>query len=84
MWIEAMLDRDRQARFEFTESTAALDFRLEGDDVYVTSTYTPGLLRVRASEFREQVRQFVRSVTEDLCAQHPRLALNPEVRQHLS
>ncbi len=81
--IEAMLERDRSARFEFTESNAALDFRLEDDEVCVSSTYAPGLLQVKSSEFREQVQQFVRRVTQDLCEQHPLLALNPEIKRYL-
>lgn len=82
--IEATLEQDREVRFEFTESDAALDFRLEGDGVFISSTYAPGLLRLKASEFRQQVRQFAQSVVQDLCEQHPRLALNPEIRRHLA
>jgi hypothetical protein len=79
--IEAALERDKEARFEFTESNAALDFRLENKDVCVSSTYAPGLLRISASEFREQVGRFWRRVVQDLCGQFPRLTLNPEVRR---
>lgn len=79
--IEAALERDRVARFEFTESDAALDFRLANEDVCVSSTYAPGLLCVSASEFRQQVERFVRRVVRDLCGQYPRLALNPEIRR---
>lgn len=64
--IEEKLEQRRVARFEFTESSAALDFRLENDSVCVSSTYASGMLRIRPSEFRDQVKQFVRMVIHDL------------------
>lgn len=81
--IDETLERERAGRFEFTESTAALDFQLEDDHVYVSSTYASGLLCVRSARFREEVRRFVQKVTRDLCEQHPRLAMNAEIKRHL-
>jgi hypothetical protein len=79
--VEAALERNDEARFEFTESDAALNFCLENGDVCVASTYATGLMRVGASAFRQQVERFVRRVVRDLCRQYPRLALNPEIRR---
>jgi hypothetical protein len=81
--IEETLEREGAARLEFTESSAALDFRLENNNVCVSSSYAPGLLRIRSSEFREQVQQFVHGVIRDLCKQHPRMARNPEIIPYL-
>lgn len=78
--IDAALDADREARFEFTESDAALDFRLEVNDVVVSSTYAPGLLRVEASEFHAATKRFAQLVIHELCEQHPGLAENPAIR----
>lgn len=78
--IQARLAQEREAQFDFTESNAALQFRLDGDTVIISSTYAPGLLRVAASEFRQQVKQFKRRVVDDLRERHPSLALNPELR----
>jgi hypothetical protein len=77
------LQPQHKERFEFTESTAALDFRLENDEVCISSTYAPGLLRVNVFKFREIVRAFARRVIHDLCERYPGLALNPEVKRHL-
>jgi hypothetical protein len=79
--IETMLEREREARFEFTESSATLEFQLENDGVSVSSTYAPGVLRVPSSEFREQVQRFVQKVVRDLCERFPRLAENGEIRR---
>ena len=79
--VEATLRRDREAQLEFTESSATLDFRVENDDVCVSSTYAPGLLTVSVTEFHEQVGRFARRVVEELCGRYPRLALNPEIRR---
>jgi hypothetical protein len=70
-------------RFEFTESDAALDFRRDGVDVEITSTYAPGILRVPLSELREQARSFSRRVIGELATANIRLAANPEIRRHL-
>ena len=78
--IDAILERAREARFEFTESSAALEFRRENDGVSVSSTYAPGLLRIRASEFREQVQRFAQRVVRELCERFPRLAGNAEIK----
>jgi hypothetical protein len=70
-------------RFEFTESNATLDFRRVGNDVEISSTYAPGILREPFSQFREQVRSFLRRVIGDLASANLRLAANPEIRRHL-
>jgi hypothetical protein len=77
--IEEKLEREGIAQFEFTESNAALVFRIDDGYVSISSTYAPGLLRVPLSDFSERVQRFVRRVIEELCTQHPRLALNPEI-----
>jgi len=56
------LERDGEARFEFTESNAALLFRLENGEVAISSTYAPGRLRVPFPEFCEDVRRFAQRV----------------------
>jgi hypothetical protein len=79
--VEVALARDGKARFEFTESDAALNLWVEGNVVCVSSSYAPGLMQIPASEFHDQVKRFEARVTRDLCDQHPRLALNPELRR---
>ena len=81
--IAEVLEREPAERFEFTESNAALDFRIDGNDVEITSTYSPGGLRVPFSHFRDQVRLFVRRVIGELATGNLRLAANPEIRRHL-
>jgi len=77
--IVVTLEQDGEARFEFTESNAALSFRLECDVICVSSSYAPGLMRVPVPEFREQVKQFADRVSRELCERHPRLRVNPEM-----
>ena len=79
--LKTTLERDQQARFEFTESNAALDFRIENDDVCISSTYANGFIRVRVSEFHDEVERFAARLVRDLCNQHPGLSLNPEFTQ---
>jgi len=81
--IAEALDHTPGERFEFTESNAALDFRRENNDVVITSTYSPGTLRVPFSQFCEQVRGFLRKVISELATGNLRLAANPEIRRHL-
>jgi hypothetical protein len=82
--IQAALEQDRAARFEFTESNAVLEFRRERDEICASSSYASGLLRVSVPDFREEVGRFARSVAQNLCAQYPRLALNPEFKRCLA
>lgn len=77
--IGATLERDGEARFEFTESNAALSFRLEGETVCVSSSYAHGLMRVPFPDFRERVKGFAHRVSRELCKKYPRLELNPEM-----
>lgn len=68
-----------QATYEYTEATAALIFRLEGEDVVVSATYAPGVLRIPHAVFLDLAVRFAQRVTADLCRDHPRLAMNPEM-----
>jgi hypothetical protein len=81
--IAEALEQEKSVQFEFTESNAALDFRRDGDNVEITATYVPGVIRVPVREFRDQVRAFARRVISELCTQNLRLAANPEIRRHL-
>jgi hypothetical protein len=81
--IAEALEHAPSERFDFTESNSALDFRRDGDDVEITSTYAPGILRVPFSQFREQAKGFSRKVIGELATGNLRLAANPEIRRHL-
>ncbi|HUS63722.1 MAG TPA: hypothetical protein VMZ28_04225 [Kofleriaceae bacterium] len=79
--IGQQVERDGEARFEFTESTAVLEFTRDETHVAISASYAPGVLRIERSEFADAVARFERRVVDELCARYPRLAQNAELQR---
>jgi hypothetical protein len=61
-------------RFEFTESEAALDFERHGDQVQISSSYSPGSVLVPYEDFRRATGEFAVKVVKELAAEYPEVA----------
>ena len=78
--IAETLGQGRLEVFEFTESDATLEFRLQGGSALVSSNYAPGLLCVAPMEFRESAQGLLRRTIKGLCDENPSLAKNSAIR----
>ncbi|HEV3210594.1 MAG TPA: hypothetical protein VGY91_10045 [Chthoniobacterales bacterium] len=78
---DALSESEGSETFEFTESEAALQFDRVGDEVVITSSYTPGEVTVPFSDFRKQVDEFAQRLDKELLQRHPELGLNPDYQR---
>ena len=78
---DALSEAEGSETFEFTESEAALQFDRVGDEVVITSSYTPGEVTVPFSDFRKQVDEFAQRLDKELLQRHPELGLNPDYQR---
>jgi hypothetical protein len=63
--------------FEFTESEATLKFERQGQEVAISGSYAPGIVRVPLTVFNDQVAQFARRLDAELRVKRPELGRNP-------
>jgi hypothetical protein len=77
--IAHALDTEPHAVFEFTESTATIEFDRDGDVVKVQASYAPAIAEVPYAELVDAADRFRARVVDDLTSAHPELAENPFV-----
>lgn len=58
-------------RFEFTESEAALDFERHGDQVQISSSYSPGSVLVPYEDLQRAAEEFAQKVVREVKRCHP-------------
>lgn len=75
--IVALLNNERLAHFEFTESDAKITFRNDGSRIRVASTYANGDCEVSLDELARSVLMASHRLRAELIASHPKLLTNP-------
>ena len=73
-WVLGDLKRSGVSRFEFTESNAVIDFRVEGDTVYVSPSYVECAGTCSFRDFAKAVAGFVRRVLAAIRSAAPSVA----------
>jgi hypothetical protein len=74
---EALAVEEGSETFEFTESEATLKFERQGQEVAISGSYAPGVVRVPLPVFKDQVREFAQRLDAELLAKRPELGRNP-------
>jgi hypothetical protein len=74
---EALAVEEGSETFEFTESEATLKFERQGQEVAISGSYAPGIVRVPLPVFKHQVKEFARRLSAELLARRPELGRNP-------
>lgn len=72
-----------RSAFEFTESDATIEFRREGNEVWISASYAAGEVSAPLSDLTSAVHGFLRRVLTRLVDDDPRLAENPVVSEQL-
>lgn len=75
--IVDLLNDQRLAHFEFTESDAKITFRNDGSMIRIASTYADGSCEVPLGEFIRTVKRESHRLREELLGKHPGLLANP-------
>lgn len=74
---DVLLEHDfAETSFEFTESSASIGFRRNGDIVLISSNYAEGEGRVPLVSLKGDIDSFVRRVVRELPERHPSLREN--------
>ncbi|MBI2788610.1 MAG: hypothetical protein HYX59_08015 [Elusimicrobia bacterium] len=82
--IVGLLNDQRLAHFEFTESDAKITFRNSGSMIRIASTYADGSCEVPLEEFIRTVNSESHRLRNELLAKHPGLLANPAFNELLA
>jgi hypothetical protein len=77
------LEHDSEQTFEFTESEAVIRIRRTDGIVELTTSYSPGVMRVDVGELREATRDLAQRLGTRFGSEHPALANNEEFQAAL-
>lgn len=77
------LEHGSEQTFEFTESEAVIRMKRIDGLVELTTSYSPGVMRVDVGELREAARDLVRRLGSRFGAEHPALANNEDFQAAL-